>query len=51
MVNKRASSHTLEDTGGSSDVDTLVGIHAAKDELHLHNQTLKEIVHNIRRHQ
>lgn len=48
MVNKRASSPTLEGTSGSDDVDALEEIHAFVDELHYHNQTFENDVHIIK---
>lgn len=48
MVNKRASSPTLEGTSGIDDVDVLAEMRAVMDELRRHNQTLEYDVKNIK---
>lgn len=48
MVNMRVISPTLECTSGIIDVDTLVEMRVAMDELRCHNQKLEGDVLNIR---
>lgn len=48
MVNKRSSSPTLEGTSGNDDADTFTEKYAAMGELHRHNQTLEDDIHNIK---
>lgn len=48
MVNRRAPSLTPEATNINGDVDALTEMHAAMEELHIHNQILEDDAHNIR---
>lgn len=51
MVNMIALSPTPIGTNNSGDVNALVEMHTAMDELRHHNQTLEDDVHNIGQHQ
>lgn len=48
MVNRRASTLTLEDTIGSGDADALTKMRATIDKLRHHNQTFEDNDYNIR---
>lgn len=51
MVNRRTSSSTPEGTSDSVDVGALEEMCSAMDELHRHNWTQEDDVHNIRQYQ
>lgn len=51
MVIRRDPSHMTEGTRGRSDVDALAEMCSTMDELHHHNKTPKDDIHNIKQHQ
>lgn len=51
MVSIRSSSPTIEGTNNSDDIDTMVKMHVAMEELRHHNQMLEENIYNIKQRQ
>lgn len=51
MVNRRAPTPMSKGTSGSSDANALTEMCVTMDELHCHNQALKDDFHIIRQHQ